>query len=391
MDNRAVLALFRIFGGFPADRSMEAGRMSEHRGMHRAELYFLAWWVPLTVMVALGEVLFRNLGVLAASLLLLPLGFISINLLTLALGAKTPQAQWRMWLIAGTLWAWFHRHASAPAVWVAWSWLAIFILNAMALISLCCGKLIPGRTGGVVTQRIALLLLLHLAALLAGWHWGWWWAVAGGAMIAALFCHVVLRPSCPWLGPVRRHTGTRDILITIDDGPDPHDTPRALDLLDRHQVKAVFFMIGEKVEKHPELAREVLRRGHEIGNHTMTHPQGSFWCAGPWRTRREIARCQEVIERVTGAKPRWFRAPVGHRNWFTHPIARDLGLEVMGWSRRGFDAVETDVPRILRRILGELSPGDIVLVHEATPVAGEVLEGVIKGAAAARIDRCTDR
>ncbi|MEX1115730.1 MAG: polysaccharide deacetylase family protein [Akkermansiaceae bacterium] len=166
-------------------------------------------------------------------------------------------------------------------------------------------------------------------------------------------------------------------MITIDDGPDPYDTPVLLDLLDRHQTKAVFFMIGLKVLEHPELAREVVRRGHQIGNHTLTHPQASFWCAGPWRTRREIAECQRVIEEVTGTRPRWFRAPVGHRNFFTHPIARALGLEVMAWNRRGFDAVEKDVQKVLARILPNLQAGDIVLLHEATPIAGKVLAGVL--------------
>ena len=139
-------------------------------------------------------------------------------------------------------------------------------------------------------------------------------------------------------------------------------------------------MIGEKVRAHPELAREVIRRGHEIGNHTLTHPQASFWCAGPWRTRREIAGCQQIIEEITGIKPRWFRAPVGHRNLFTHPVATDLGLRVMAWNRRGFDAVEKDAEKVLARILPDLSPGDIVLLHEATPIAAEVLRGVLEKA-----------
>jgi peptidoglycan/xylan/chitin deacetylase (PgdA/CDA1 family) len=123
----------------------------------------------------------------------------------------------------------------------------------------------------------------------------------------------------------------------------------------------------------------VLRRGHEIGNHTMSHPHPVFWCAGPWRTRREIADCQRAAKEVTGFTPRFFRAPCGHRNLFTHPIAREHGLEVMAWSRRGFDAVETDATKALKRILTKIAPGDIVLVHEATPIAVEVMEGLLQG------------
>jgi peptidoglycan/xylan/chitin deacetylase (PgdA/CDA1 family) len=85
-----------------------------------------------------------------------------------------------------------------------------------------------------------------------------------------------------------------------------------------------------------------------------------------------------VLEDITGVKPRWFRAPVGHRNFFTHPIATALGMQVMAWNRRGYDAVETDASKVLARILPGLAPGDIVLMHEGTPIAAEVLEGVLE-------------
>ena len=289
--------------------------------------------------------------------------------------------QWRMWLGLGVLWAVFHRDAGGISGCIAWGWIVLCGLNIAAFVMLGFRRSMEwiGKPG--IAWRALWLLGIHLAVVCAGWCWGWWWAVAGGAMVAALGCWAILRPRCQWLGPVTCGTGDRSILITIDDGPDPHDTPVLLDLLDRYEVKALFFMIGEKVAAYPELAREVVRRGHEIGNHTMTHPQASFWCAGPWRTRREIAECQVVIEEVVGVAPRWFRAPVGHRNLFTHPVAGLLGLKVMAWNRRGFDAVEQDAGKVLARILTDLAPGDIVLVHEATPIAAEVLAGVLLAAA----------
>jgi peptidoglycan/xylan/chitin deacetylase (PgdA/CDA1 family) len=355
----------------------EACQHGECRGMHSGEWLFLAVWVPLTVVVATGDWLCRWLGFTVGMLLALPVGFLALNLLPVALGGRNPGSQWRMWLLLCTLWALFHADSGGVVAFFAWGWIVLFMLNAAACLLSGCRALLGGQGNSAVFQRLVILIGLHLLALGAGWRWGWPWAIAGCAFIAALYCRAVLLPRCQWLGPVRCRTGDRSILITIDDWPDPYDTPRLLDLLDQYQVKAVFFMIGEKVAAHPELAREVLRRGHEIGNHTMTHPQAGFWCAGPSRTRREIEECQRVIERITGARPRWFRAPVGHRNLFTHPIAGELGLEVMAWSRRGFDAVEKDAGKVLDRILTKLGPGDIVLVHEATPIAVEVLEGVL--------------
>jgi len=146
----------------------------------------------------------------------------------------------------------------------------------------------------------------------------------------------------------------------------PETTPALLDLSDERGEKAVFFLIGENARRHPDLVREIARRGHEIGNHTLTHPQASFWCAGPWRTAREIRGCQEILTKITGAAPRCFRAPVGHRNLFTHPVAAALGLRVVGWTRRGYDADPGTHPdQVLARIIPQLRARDIILLDDS--------------------------
>ena len=376
-DSRAVTALFRVFGGAAEPCVAEACLHTTSRGMHAGERLFLAIWIPLTAIVAAGDGLRHWLGTAAGLLLAIPAGFLLLNLLPWAVGGNGSASQWRRWLVVCTVWAVFRRDAGGPVGFIAWIWIGLFVLNAAAFLLWMLGRSLGWRGKAGIVWRSFLILSLHLAVLCAGIRWGWPWLIAGGALLAALYCAAVLRPSCQWLGPVSCRNHVREVLITIDDGPDPKDTPVLLDLLDEHHVKAVFFMIGEKVAAYPELAREVLRRGHEIGNHTMTHPQASFWCAGPWRTLREISKCQDVIEETVGVKPRWFRAPVGHRNFFTHPVAGMLGLEVMAWNRRGFDAVEKDAEKVLARILPDLGPGDIVLLHESTPIAKQVLAGVL--------------
>jgi peptidoglycan/xylan/chitin deacetylase (PgdA/CDA1 family) len=139
----------------------------------------------------------------------------------------------------------------------------------------------------------------------------------------------------------------------------------------------VFFVIGEKVRRFPELAREIVRRGHELGNHTMTHPVGYFWGYGPGRTRREIAECQRAIEEVVGVKVRFFRAPAGHRNWFTHPVLKELGLQLVGWRKRAYDTVRSDVDGIVRDLTDGAEDGDILLLHEATTTSQGVMVGVL--------------
>jgi peptidoglycan/xylan/chitin deacetylase (PgdA/CDA1 family) len=333
---------------------------------HEWERFALAVLVPLTVWVASAHWVGWLIGV--------PLAFLALNVLPFLLACRTPASQWRGWLLLFSVWAWFHLGSGAPVAWFAWLWLAIAVANTASAIVV--SALRPaGRPG--IAARMLLAIVLHAAAVGAGFAFGWMWAFAGGAVIAGCFCAVVLRPSSQCLGPVVTESGCEGVVLTIDDGPHPGDTPALLDLLDRHEAKAVFFLIGENAARHPELAEEIVRRGHAIGNHTMTHPHATFWCRGPRATRREIEACQQVLQRITGIAPRWFRAPVGHRNLWTHPIATAAGLRVMAWSRRGYDGVETAPSKVLARILPKLGPGDIVLLHEGTRAAVEVLEGVL--------------
>ncbi len=165
--------------------------------------------------------------------------------------------------------------------------------------------------------------------------------------------------------------------LTIDDGPDPVTTPALLDVLDAHQAKAVFFVIGQKVLANPELTCEIARRGHLLGNHTLTHPAASFWSLPPWKLWREVAGGQQALQHVLGQTVTWFRPPVGHHNLFLANLLRSLGLKMMIWNCRGFDGVWRDADAILRQITRSLQPGAIVLLHDATPVATPVLDRLL--------------
>lgn len=195
-------------------------------------------------------------------------------------------------------------------------------------------------------------------------------------LIVAYFLLGTLNPSSRLFGPVQTHV-EKGIWLTLDDGPDPVDTPVILDLLDQHEVKATFFLIGEKAEKYPELVREIHRRGHQIGNHSWSHPRAMFWCLGPRAVRNEIVKCQQVIEKIIGEAPKVFRAPVGHYNWFVHPVLKQEHLRLVGWSSRGFDGVASSPEEVLRKIGRTAAEGGIILAHEATPIAGEVVAGIL--------------
>ena len=209
------------------------------------------------------------------------------------------------------------------------------------------------------------VLAAHAAVALLWWRLGW---EVGLPLLAAthLAClWGVLRPRSAMYGPVlsRLPVADRRVWLTIDDGPSD-DTPALLDLLAAHGAKATFFLVGERAAARPGLVREIVDRGHGIGNHSHGHPQAWFWALGAARMRREIVQCQDTLRAITGREPRWFRAVVGHANPFVSAPLRDCGLARVAWSARAFDAVHSDPASVVARLERELSPGAIVLLHE---------------------------
>ncbi len=182
-----------------------------------------------------------------------------------------------------------------------------------------------------------------------------------------LMLYPTLVANSQWWGPVftRFETAEEQVWLTIDDGPSPEHTLRILDLLEQFDARATFFTIGERAEKYPHLLTEILTRGHTLANHTFTHPAFNFWCAGPKRIAREIDRCAEVL-RATPERPnRLFRAPVGLKSPFLHPVLAPRNLMLMGWTVRGLDTVGRDPTQVAERIERGALPGAIILLHEA--------------------------
>ncbi len=177
----------------------------------------------------------------------------------------------------------------------------------------------------------------------------------------------------------------RAVAITVDDGPDPIVTPQVLKILARHSARATFFCIGERVERYPQLAREIRSAGHAIENHTQHHLL-RFSLLGPRGMTAEIERAQEAIASISGELPRFFRAPAGLRNPFLEPILQRHGLQLASWTRRGFDTVNPDSTRVLRKLTRRLRGRDILLLHDGhaartkggTPVILEVLPQLLE-------------
>ena len=221
----------------------------------------------------------------------------------------------------------------------------------------------------------ALLHLGALSGLVAGLAWPW--AVGGVLANHAVLTIAGLWPRSTLLGSNMLKLSAaacdaRQIAITIDDGPHPQVTPVVLEILEASKAQATFFCIGKAVEAHPQLAREIIRRGHHIENHSYAH-RHYFSVMGLSQLRNEIGRAQSVISQITGHTPAYFRAPAGLRSPLLDPVLQSLNLQLVSWTRRGFDTVATDPNKVLRRLENGISAGDILLLHDGN--AGATANG----------------
>ncbi|NJP65601.1 polysaccharide deacetylase family protein [Streptomyces spiramenti] len=153
-----------------------------------------------------------------------------------------------------------------------------------------------------------------------------------------------------------------EVALTVDDGPDPRWTPRLLDVLDTHDVRATFFVIGERAARHPELLRRIRAAGHTLGNHSHSHPQ-PFAALPPEAIESELAATQRAVVDATGEPPQLFRAPAGGWSRRVLETARGQGLTPVDWSVDPKDWRSPPPGRIARVVLGARH-GDIVLCHD---------------------------
>ena len=226
----------------------------------------------------------------------------------------------------------------------------------------------PARWRPSPLVRASLGVHAGALALLLARPSAWPWALGAVLVDHALLMAAGLTPRSTLLGPnwtrlPESAAGRRELAITIDDGPDPRITPRVLELLEERRAKATFFCIGERVQRYGELAREMVRRGHSLENHSQRH-LSHFSLLGPRGLVGEIERAQDTIGITTGQHPLFFRAPAGLRSPFLDPVLSRLGLRLASWTRRGFDTVSAGAETVLGKLTRDLGAGDILLLHD---------------------------
>jgi peptidoglycan-N-acetylglucosamine deacetylase len=168
------------------------------------------------------------------------------------------------------------------------------------------------------------------------------------------------------------------IAMTFDDGPSAENTPRLLEMLKQRNIKATFFLIGQNAASNPDIVRRILADGHEIGNHSWTHPQLSKLSDD--RVTAEITKTQDAIKEASGFSPTLLRPPYGaitsrQREW----IENQFGLNVILWSVDPFDWKRPGASVITQRILSQARPGAIILSHDIHKQTVDAMPATLDG------------
>jgi len=220
------------------------------------------------------------------------------------------------------------------------------------------------------TKEFSLAEKSGLAALAAGLALGMVSPLYGAVPLAVFLLVSLSAPFVPsfsyYLEVISRcPRGGPGIVLTFDDGPHPVSTPIVLDLLERYGFSATFFLIAEQAARYPDLVRAILEQGHTIGNHSLRH-DNLLMLRRYSRLRADIARSQKIFQNL-GVRPLVFRPPAGITNPMLSHVLREEGLIAVNYSCRALDRGNRRITGLARRITADLTPGDIVLLHDQPP------------------------
>ncbi|QUW23867.1 polysaccharide deacetylase family protein [Sporosarcina sp. Marseille-Q4063] len=164
----------------------------------------------------------------------------------------------------------------------------------------------------------------------------------------------------------------KKVALTFDDGPDPKVTTKILATLEKYNAKATFYMLGSRVEYYPEIAKDVSNAGHELGNHTWTHPD--LTNASIKKINSEITRTSSIIEKVTGEKAISFRPPYGAIN---KTVRQQTNLPVILWDVDTLDWKHRNANQLLAHVKKNTRDGSIILMHDIHQSTADGLDAVL--------------
>jgi len=170
-------------------------------------------------------------------------------------------------------------------------------------------------------------------------------------------------------------TQEKALSISFDAAWGRANTEEILNILDRYGAKTTFFLVGFWAEKHPDLVAEIVARGHEIGNHSATHPHMNSLSEG--QIKEELRRCSDLVASITGTPTTLFRPPYGEYNDLVIRVARAEGYEAVQWNVDSLDWKNLGAEDMVRRCTKDVHPGDVVLFHNDSKDILEALPRIL--------------
>ena len=230
-----------------------------------------------------------------------------------------------------------------------------------------------------MTKHYYNCLLLALGIGVGYWYtWGWGYYLALGLLFVGLLSWGVFDIRLGYFVPTLcrlKNKQKRQVVLTFDDGP-TELTPLFLDLLNRYEVKAIFFCIGRQIAQYPQIVQRIKDEGHLIGNHTYSHTPKNCFASSAVMTQ-EIQQTDALLAQLGIVTP-YFRPPYGVTNPHIAKAAKRMGKIVVGWDIRSLDTVIKDETRLWSRVVSKLNQGNIILMHDTSERTLHVLEQLLK-------------
>lgn len=221
---------------------------------------------------------------------------------------------------------------------------------------------------------LCILIMLYLFARESTWFLPT--VIAVVMVFTCILSLGILFTQVQYFYPATTKNKSGRVILTFDDGPDKHLTEKVLDILEKYNIKALFFIIGEKAKNNPEVLQKIYSNGHYIGNHTENH-NVFFAMLSSKKIGKEIDDCSNTIKQIVGTESNLFRPPVGYMNPTIARALKKRHLRLISWNLRSFDTLLSS-EKLLNRLLKKTKPGCVVLLHDNLSQSVQILEKYIQ-------------
>ena len=228
-------------------------------------------------------------------------------------------------------------------------------------------------------HRLTLFVFVVTAMACVFFRHYWWLAFVVFLYLLFLFLAVLIPQLNFFVESLHRIPASgNSVVLTFDDGPMPGHTEKVLAVLAEKKAKACFFLIGKNMEEHPELVKQIISEGHQVGHHSYSHVN-TFPMWSTQKVKEDIAKAASILGNITGQQNLRFRIPFGLSNPNIAKAIQQCNFQSIGWSLRTYDTMSKSKEQLVQTILSKVKAGDIILLHDWGTYTVDALPEIIDG------------